>query len=147
MEKNYVGKAKITTKVKITGDHWDYIDEEYDEADYVIKEMLKETDALFGQINWDSRYLEIDIIDIKGRKILLQQNGEWDMYGGPYSPKFKTPTLEIDGENYTSELREFLEETGEEECFEAGWDINFMFQQRSDILGTWESFMKYTFPN
>ena len=139
-------KAKITAKVKVEGEMWDALEEDYGvERSIFIEEVLIESGALFGSIDWSSRTFDMNIIDVKGRTIEVSQKGTWD---NCYSFDFKGPKVIIDGDDYTHEFHDYIFE-GLDECYltkSGGFDITAVFNPNADFMPHWSSFMAYTFP-
>jgi len=67
-----------------------------------------------AHIDFDKHGISIDGKDIHGRQIAISQSGEFDMYGGPYTPKMEKGTIMIDGKDYFDEINAYLlEEYGD----------------------------------
>lgn len=50
-----------------------------------------------GNIIFHRRYYEVIGKDNDGYDIVIQQKGEYDMYGGPYDPKMERPVFTMNG--------------------------------------------------
>ncbi len=81
-----------------------------------------------GSIDFESDYFEIKGITMAGNKLEVSQSGEFDMYGGPYDPKLKKPTVKLnDKDIYSQVKREFDKD---------GWDSKEVDMSRTDIWGS-----------
>ena len=45
-----------------------------------------------------------------GKTIYVEQDGEFDMYGGPYDPKMKRPMIEVDGVDIVDSVLSHLDD-------------------------------------
>lgn len=72
---------------------------EYEEEDIreEIKNFVDEFDIKSGSIEYDNRNLILDVVLNNNVKIYLHEKGEYDMWGGPYTPKMRMVELKKDG--------------------------------------------------
>jgi hypothetical protein len=83
-----------------------------DVAESIVRALrLKE-----GEIYWDDDEFVVSGITESGNVIYLQQNGEYDMYGGPYHPKMQKPEIKVNGKDFSEEVIKeltYYQETGD----------------------------------
>lgn len=87
----------------------DSYDSEEECANYLIHDLKLDS----GEINFEADKLHIKGIS-NGKTIEITQSGEFDMYGGPYDPKMKTPVVKYDDRDITNLVIDVINEyTGE----------------------------------
>ena len=83
-----------------------------------------------GEIYFDGDEFNVEGTTKQGKHITVIQNGEFDMYGGPYEPKMEEPTIEIDGEDIYEQVRKCFEDYGWFDSEVREFDVS-----RTDIWG------------
>lgn len=71
------------------------------EANMSIEELVEshvdQLGLVSGELFQEKREFAISGVTKNGNVIFIEQYGEFDMYGGPYSPKMEKPTIKING--------------------------------------------------
>ena len=80
-----------------------------------------------GDINWERRAFEIQGETSDGNNLYVFQEGEYDMYGGPYEPKMKKATVTLNGKNMMPSVQKAFKRYG--------WDSKMLDISRTDIWG------------
>ena len=80
-----------------------------------------------GGIEFDSSYFSVDGERVNGSTIEVYQEGEYDMYGGPYTPKMKKPIVRVNGQDIFDQVREAFDNYG--------WGDDMVDISRTDIWG------------
>ena len=75
-----------------------------DSPEDVAQMMASDVGLVKGEIEWTGESLEIKGENEKGQTILIEQDGEYNMYGGPYSPKMGKPTAKLGGKNVVPQI-------------------------------------------
>ena len=83
---------------------FDWTDSEEDAADSIASALGLQS----GYIEYGGGSTEVKGITEKGKSIVIKQDGEFDMYGGPYDPKMGKPTVIYDGKNITKKVEAAL---------------------------------------
>ena len=69
--------------------------------------IMKDLNLKSGEIIFEYRYFKVSGINKDGIKIEIEQDGEYDKYGGPYDPKMKLPTFTINSIDVYPFLRDY----------------------------------------
>ena len=69
---------------------------EEDHAKYIIHELKLKS----GEIYFDGSYFEVTGITKGNNHITITQDGEFNMYGGPYEPKMSKPIVLVNGKRH-----------------------------------------------
>lgn len=72
-------------------------DSEEEFTEHIINDLKLDS----GEINFKANKFHLKGVS-KGNTIEITQSGEFDMYGGPYDPKMKTPVVKYDGQDITN---------------------------------------------
>ena len=80
-----------------------------------------------GGIEFGSSYFSVDGERVNGSTIEVYQDGEYDMYGGPYTPKMKKPIVRVNGQDIFDQVREAFSNYG--------WGDDMVDISRTDIWG------------
>jgi hypothetical protein len=80
-----------------------------------------------GDIHFEKGSFEISGNTKGGNSLLVMQDGEYDMYGGPYEPKMKTPKITLNGKNILPQVIKAFKSYG--------WDGKTIDISRTDIWG------------
>ena len=83
---------------------FDWTDSEEDAAESIASALGLQS----GYIEYGGKSTEVKGITEKGKSIVIKQDGEFDMYGGPYDPKMGKPTVIYDGKNITKKVEAAL---------------------------------------
>jgi hypothetical protein len=83
-----------------------------------------------GEIDFYGDEFYVEGITKQEKHIIVTQNGEFNMYGGPYEPKMKKPTIEIDGKDIYEQVRKCFEDYGWFDSEVREFDVS-----RTDIWG------------
>lgn len=67
-------------------------------SDYVL-DMVNDLRLISGNISFDDTSISIKGKTIHGDSLIASQVGEYHMYGGPYTPKMKKPSITLNGKN------------------------------------------------
>ena len=70
-------------------------DSEEDHAECIVDELNLRS----GGIHFSGDYFEITGITRNNKHITIAQEGEFDMYGGPYEPKMSKPIIVLNGKD------------------------------------------------
>ena len=76
-------------------------EDEEDQIKYVIHELSLKS----GTVHFDRDYFEVVGITKENKRIVVVQNGEFNMYGGPYEPKMSKPTITLNGKDIYEQVR------------------------------------------
>jgi hypothetical protein len=106
------------------------VNEGYDSIEEQAEYFVDDLNLKSGEIYFDENEFNVEGITKQGKHITVIQNGEFDMYGGPYEPKMKKPTIEIDGKDIYEQVRKCFEDYGWFDSEEREFDVT-----RTDIWG------------
>lgn len=80
-----------------------------------------------GNLHFEKESFEISGNTKAGNSLLVMQDGEYNMYGGPYEPKMKTPKVTVNGKNILPQVMKAFKSYG--------WDSKMIDISRTDIWG------------
>jgi len=133
-ESQTINEGIIKKTETITVEHEiEYFIDGYFEADSgMSEEEHAETIANDVSLKKGSILFETDTFEIQGEtqagnNLYVAQDGEYDMYGGPYEPKMGKPKLTLNGKDITSLVMKAFKQYG--------WDSNMIDISRTDIWG------------
>jgi hypothetical protein len=106
------------------------VSECYDSVEELAKIIVSDLNLKSGEIYFDGDEFNVEGITKQEKHITVIQNGEFDMYGGPYEPKMKKPTIEIDGKDIYEQVRKCFEDYGWFDSEVREFDVS-----RTDIWG------------
>jgi hypothetical protein len=106
------------------------VSEYYDSVEELAEYFVDDLNLKSGEIYFDENEFNVEGITKQGKHITVIQNGEFDMYGGPYEPKMKKPTIEIDGKDIYEQVRKCFEDYGWFDSEVREFDVS-----RTDIWG------------
>ena len=102
-----IEEHKVELDINVTWDIHPIVTCDMDPSD-VAECFIDNLDLHEAHIDFDRHGFSIDGKDIHGRQIAISQSGEFDMYGGPYTPKMQKGTIMIDGKDYFDEVNAYL---------------------------------------
>ena len=121
----------ITTKVvvekEITYDICESLLENYDSEQELAEQIIDDLGLIDGGIEFDDNYFSVDGERKNGSVIEVYQEGEYDMYGGPYTPKMSKPIVRVNGRDVFDQVREAFDNYG--------WGDDMVDISRTDIWG------------
>jgi uncharacterized protein with PhoU and TrkA domain len=106
------------------------VNEGFDSVEEQAEMIVDDLSLKNGEIYFDEDEFNIEGITKQGKHIIVIQNGEFDMYGGPYEPKMRKPIIEIEGEDIYKQVRKCFEDYGWFDSEEREFDVT-----RTDIWG------------
>jgi|688.fasta_scaffold108868_5 uncharacterized protein with PhoU and TrkA domain len=106
------------------------VNEGFDSIEEQAEMIVSDLSLKSGEIEFDGDEFYVEGTTKQGKHIIIIQNGEFDMYGGPYEPKMEEPTIEIDGEDIYKQVRKCFEDYG---WFDSG--VREFDVTRTDIWG------------
>lgn len=80
-----------------------------------------------GSINFDRDSFDIEGETQAGNMLYVSQDGEYDMYGGPYEPKMGKPRVQLNRKDIVPQVLKAFKQYG--------WDGNMIDISRTDIWG------------
>ena len=98
--------------------------------DEYLGQIVKDLGLVKGEIQFFDTYFNIKGETKNGDKLFVEQNGEYTMYGGPYTPKMEYPTIELNDDDIYDEVNK--------EYIDYGYDSNgtAIDITRTDIWGS-----------
>ena len=110
---------------------------EYEEDD--IREEIKNFVDMFGiksgSIEYDNRNLILDVVLNNNVKLYLHEKGEYDQWGGPYTPKIRMVELKKDGVDVLEKFVNNCKQMDSEDYIDT--PINYWIREYS-----WEKLLK-----
>lgn len=80
-----------------------------------------------GNLHFENGSFEISGNTKAGNSLLVMQDGEYNMYGGPYEPKMQKPTMTLNGKSIIPQVMKAFKSYG--------WDSKMIDISRTDIWG------------
>jgi hypothetical protein len=120
-------KTKVVVEKEITYDICESILENYDSEQELAEQIIDDLGLIDGGIEFDSSYFSVDGERVNGSTIEVYQEGEYDMYGGPYEPKMSKPIVRVNGRDIFDQVREAFDNYG--------WGDDMVDISRTDIWG------------
>ena len=108
----------------------DSVNEGFDSIEEQAEMIVGDLSLKSGEIYFDGDEFFVEGTTTQGNHIKIIQNGEFDMYGGPYSPKMKKPTIEFNKDNIYEQVRKCFENYGWFDSETREFDVS-----RTDIWG------------
>jgi hypothetical protein len=90
----------------------DSVNEGFDSIEEQAEMIVDDLSLKSGEIYFDGDEFFVEGTTTQGNHIKITQDGEFDMYGGPYSPKMKKPTIEFNKDNIYEQVRKCFEDYG-----------------------------------
>ena len=110
------GKVEVQTVsyVNYDGPGWDYFatDTGFHNSQEMVEQYVHDLKLISGDLYMERRYIKIEGITRSGQKLFIEQDGEFDMYGGPYTPKMKKPKITLDGKDIYRLVKKNFEDYG-----------------------------------
>jgi hypothetical protein len=121
-------KVKVVVEREITYDICESIlDSNYTERE-LAEQIIDDLGLIDGGIEFGSSYFSVDGEMVNGSTIEVYQEGEYDMYGGPYTPKMSKPIVRVNGRDIFDQVREAFDNYG--------WGDDMVDISRTDIWGS-----------
>ena len=108
----------------------DSVNEGFDSIEEQAEMIVDDLSLNGGEIYFDGDEFFVEGTTKQGNHIKVIQNGEFDMYGGPYEPKMKKPTIEFNKDNIYEQVRKCFEDYGWFDSETREFDVS-----RTDIWG------------
>ena len=113
----FVNEGKIQTQETITHEVEFDISQEIWEPGYTSEKdfaehIVAELGLKSGYIDFGRRIAEIKGTITGGHKLEVEQDGEYDMYGGPYNPKMEKPYVRVNGKDIYRMVRKAFDSYG-----------------------------------
>ena len=108
----------------------DSVNEGFDSIEEQAEMIVGDLSLKSGEIYFDGDEFFVEGTTKQGNHIKVIQNGEFDMYGGPYEPKMKKPTIEFNKDNIYEQVRKCFENYGWFDSETREFDVS-----RTDIWG------------
>jgi hypothetical protein len=108
----------------------DSVNEGFDSIEEQAEMIVGDLSLKSGEIYFDGDEFFVEGTTTQGNHIKVIQNGEFDMYGGPYEPKMEKPTIEFNKDNIYEQVRKCFEDYGWFDSETREFDVS-----RTDIWG------------
>jgi hypothetical protein len=118
-------KTKVIVEKEITYDICETLREHYNSEQELAEEIIDNLGLIDGGIEFGSSYFSVDGERVNGSTIEVYQEGEYDMYGGPYTPKMSKPIVRVNGQDIFDRVREAFDNYG--------WGDDMVDISRTDI--------------
>lgn len=112
MKKIEIKEIKETVIGEVSYDISPSVSEGFDSEKIQAEFIAHELNLKSGEIYFDGAHFEVIGITKKGQHITIVQDGEFDMYGGPYDPKMNKPTVLVNGKDIYEQVRKEFEDYG-----------------------------------
>lgn len=122
-----VSKVKLAIEKKITYDICESLLENYESEQELAKHLVDDLGLVSGEIEFSSNYFSVNGERVNGSVLEIYQDGEYDMYGGPYLPKMKKPIVRVNGQDIFDRVRDAFNDYG--------WGSDMIDISRTDIWG------------
>ena len=120
-------KTKVVVEKEITYDICESILDSNCSEQELAEQIIDDLGLIDGGIEFDSNYFSVDGERVNGSTIEVYQEGEYDMYGGPYEPKMSKPIVRVNGRDIFDQVREAFDNYG--------WGDDMVDISRTDIWG------------
>ena len=112
MKKIQVKEIKETIIGEIEYDISHLVSEGFDSEEGAAECIVDELNLQSGQIFFGGEFFEVIGKTKNGKSIYISQDGEFDMYGGPYEPKMSKPTIALNGKDIYDQVRKCFDDYG-----------------------------------
>jgi hypothetical protein len=120
-------KVKVIVEKEITYDICESLLENYTSEQELAEQIIDDLGLVSGGIEFDANCFSVDGTRVNGSIIEVYQDGEYDMYGGQYTPKMKKPIVRVNGQDIFDQVREAFDNYG--------WSDDMIDISRTDIWG------------
>jgi hypothetical protein len=112
MKKIQVKEIKETIIGEIEYDISSSVNEGFDSEEDHAECIGNELNLRSGEIFFGGKFFEVIGKTKNGKSIYISQDGEFDMYGGPYEPKMSKPTIALNGKDIYDQVRKCFDDYG-----------------------------------
>jgi hypothetical protein len=120
-------KIKVVVEKEVTYCiHKDLL-ENYNSEQELAEEIVDNLGLVDGEIEFENDSFSINGERVNGLTIEVYQEGEYNMYGGPYTPKMSKPIIKVDGLDVFDQVKEAFDNYG--------WGDDMIDISRTDIWG------------
>jgi hypothetical protein len=130
MNKIEIKEIKETTIGEVEYEISPSVSEGFKSEEDHAKCITHELNLRSGEIYFDGSYFEVTGITKGNNHITITQDGEFNMYGGPYEPKMSKPTILVNGKDMYEQVRKEFEDYGW-----IGYGTDEIDVTRADIWG------------
>jgi hypothetical protein len=120
-------KIKVVIEKEITYDICESVLENYNSEQELAEIIIDNLGLVEGDIDFENRYFSVNGERVNGLTIEVYQEGEYDMYGGPYTPKMNKPIIKVNGRDVFDQVRKAFDNYG--------WGDEMIDISRTDIWG------------
>ena len=120
-------KVKVVIEKEITYDICESLLENYESEQELAEYIVDDLGLVSGGIEFSSNYFSVNGERVNGSILEIYQDGEYDMYGGPYTPKMKKPIVRVNGQDIFDRVRDAFNDYG--------WSSDMIDISRTDIWG------------
>jgi len=120
-------KVKVVIEKEITYDICKSLLENYESEQELAEYIVDDLGLVSGGIEFGSNYFNVNGERVNGSVLEIYQDGEYDMYGGPYTPKMKKPIVRVNGQDIFDRVRDAFNDYG--------WGSDMIDISRTDIWG------------
>ena len=120
-------KVKVVIEKEITYDICESLLENYESEQELAEYIIDDLGLVSGGIEFGSNYFSVNGERVNGSVLEIYQDGEYDMYGGPYTPKMKKPIVRVNGQDIFDRVRDAFNDYG--------WSSDMIDISRTDIWG------------
>jgi hypothetical protein len=120
-------KVKVVIEKEITYDICKSLLENYESEQELAEYIIDDLGLVSGGIEFGSNYFNVNGERVNGSVLEIYQDGEYDMYGGPYTPKMKKPIVRVNGQDIFDRVRDAFNDYG--------WGSDMIDISRTDIWG------------
>ncbi len=120
-------KVKVVIEKEITYDICESLLENYESEQELAEYIVDDLGLVSGGIEFSSNYFSVNGERVNGSVLEIYQDGEYDMYGGPYTPKMKKPIVRVNGQDIFDRVRDAFNDYG--------WSSDMIDISRTDIWG------------
>ena len=120
-------KVKVVIEKEITYDICKSLLENYESEQELAEYIVDDLGLVSGGIEFSSNYFSVNGERVNGSVLEIYQDGEYDMYGGPYTPKMKKPIVRVNGQDIFDRVRDAFNDYG--------WSSDMIDISRTDIWG------------
>jgi hypothetical protein len=118
--------VQTVTYINFDGSGWNYLASEggFGSGSEMAETIAHDLNLASGDMYLSRKEFTVKGMTKSGKSVEIKQEGEYDMYGGPYSPKMKKPTIKLDGRDIYSQVLKAVKDNGYE--VESGNDLDVL---------------------